>query len=170
MVTVQWKPVKGPAPGVSEPEVWIDGGVVPLDSTLADGRRLTVRWPSYGLPDVILDGRMLAGSASHPATTIARGRGVLFFGAVLLATFAMGARHATGVVVQLAFAAGFGVAAALAKPFPRVAVALSGLSVVGATVAWLALHDLRVMLVLPIALLWILGVRPMAMAARALGR
>lgn len=160
MVTVRWTPVKGPSPGVHAPEVIVKGERLPLDSTLPDGRRLTVRWPRYGDPDVILAGSMLEGSASHPSTTIARGRGALFFGAVLLAMFALGARHASGIVVQLALAAGLGVAAAIAKPLPRASVIVSGFALVAATVGWLALHDRRVVLIIPILFLWIAGVLP----------
>lgn len=167
VVTVRWTAIRGPAPGVHAPEVVVAGEVLPLDATLADGRRLTVRWPGYGEPDVILAGSMLEGSASHPSTIVARARGALFFGAVLLATFAMGTRAAAGVVVQVAFAAAFGVAAALIKPLPRLAVALSGASMVLAAGAWLSLHDKRAVLVLPILLLWLGGVWPVTAATRA---
>jgi hypothetical protein len=169
VVTVRWTAVKGPAPGVRAPEVEVAGQALPLESVLPDGRRLTVRWPGYGEPDVILAGAMLEGSASHPATAIARGRGALFFGAVLLAMFAMGTRAAAGLVVQLGFAAGFGIAAAIAKPLPRAALAVSALSMVSAAGAWLTLHDKRVVLVLPMLVLWFGAVWPMARAARARG-
>ncbi|MGZ3453097.1 MAG: hypothetical protein ACXVEF_26045 [Polyangiales bacterium] len=167
-VVVRWTPVKGPSPGVQSPEVWVNGQSLPLDSTLADGRRLTVRWPTYGDPDVVLAGSMLEGSASHPLTTILRARGVLAFGAVLLAFFAMGGKG-KGLPIQIAFAAGWGLCAAIAKPFPRAALALSAFAIVAASGAFVATLDLRGVLVIPIVVLWFAGVRPMAKAARQLG-
>lgn len=164
VVTVRWTPVRGPSPGVHAPEVEVEGKTRPLDSTLADGRRLTVRWPSYGDPDVILAGSMLEGSASHPSTFVARGRGALFFGATLLAIFAMGSKQASGIVVQLALAAGLGVAAAITRPMPRVAVWLSAVALASATLAWLVLHDRRALLAAPLLLLWVGGVLPMVRA------
>jgi len=110
---------------------------------------------------------MLAGSASHPLTIILRARGALAFGAVLLAFFAMGGRG-HGLPIQLAFAAAWGAAAAIAKPFPRVAYAASAVAVVAAAIAFIVTADGRGVLVVPIAALWAFGVRPMAAAAARL--
>jgi hypothetical protein len=150
-VDVTWMPVKGPKPGVKDVRVHANGAAVEADARLPDGRRLTVRWPDYGDPDVILEGRMLEGSASHPLTIIGRARGALAFGAVLLAMFAMGA-HGPAIVIQVASAIALAACAAVTKPAPRVALGAS----------------LVVILALPILLLWIAGVRPLAAAARAL--
>jgi hypothetical protein len=168
-VVVRWAAVKGPAPGVVSPEVRVNGAVVPLDSVLPDGRRLTVRWPTYGDPDVLLAGSMLEGSASHPMTTILRARGVLAFGAALLAFFAMGGRG-TGIPIQVGCAVVWALAAGLAKQLPRAAVALSAFAIVGATVAFAITRDFRGVLVIPIAGLWIVGVVPVLAAAKRLGR
>lgn len=161
--------MKGPSPGVHGPEVFVNGKSVPLDSTLADGRRLTVRWASYGDPDVILAGRMLEGSASHPLTTILRARGALAFGAVLLAFFAMGGRG-PGLSIQVAFAAAWALSAALAKPFPRAALVSSALAILAASAGFATIRDFRGILIIPIVGLWIFGIYPIRVAARQLGR
>jgi hypothetical protein len=168
-VIVRWTPVKGPSPGVRAPSVVVNGESVPLDSTMADGRRLTVRWPGYGDPDVVLAGSMLEGSASHPLTTILRARGALAFGAVLMAFFAMGGRG-SGLAIQVAFAAVWAIAAALAKPLPRAALVVSALATVAASTAFAIGLDFRGFLMIPIVGLWIWGIYPIRDAARRLGR
>jgi len=58
------------------------------------------------------------------------------------------------------------VSAAIAKPLPRAALLLSALSMLIASGAWLSLHDKRIVLVLPMLLLWLGGVWPLARTAR----